>query len=122
MIKSIVIISDHSPIGKNSARETLRLVSGFVGLGVELDCKVILTGDAVLLMNKHSNPKAIGADSFDEAFEMLELTDSEIYLLDTALEEVGLTKDDLIDYENLKVISLSQMVKFIEQADMSFRF
>ena len=122
MVKSIIILSEQSPIGKNSARETLRLAAGFLGLGEEINCKVVLMGDAVYLMNKYAEPQKVGIDSFEEPLEMAELSDLEIYIVKEALEEAGLTEEDLVDYENLKIIDFEILTKLIEEADTSFRF
>jgi sulfur relay (sulfurtransferase) DsrF/TusC family protein len=122
MIKSIIIISDHSPIGKNSAREALRLGAGYMGLGEEIDCKVVLMGDAVYLLSKYADPKVIGVDSFDEPIEMADLSDLELLVMDSALEEAGLTKQDLIEYEGLRIIGLEDLLNYIENADTTFRF
>ena len=122
MVKSIIILSEQSPIGKNSARETLRLAAGFLGLGEEINCKVVLMGDAVYLMNKYAEPQKVGIDSFEEPLEMAELSDLEIYIVKEALDEAGLTEEDLVDYENLKIIDFEILTKLIEEADTSFRF
>ncbi len=122
MIKSVVIIVDQSPVGKNSAREALRLAAGFLGLGEEIDCKVVLMGDAVYFVNKNADPTVVGVDSFEEPLEMGDLSDLEIYILDTGLEDAGLTEADFVEYENLKVIDIVNLAKLIANADTSFRF
>lgn len=122
MIKSVVIVSDQSPVGKNSAIEALRLGSGFRGLGEEIDCQVVLMGDAVYLLSKHADPSKIGVDSFDEPMEMAELSDLEILVLDSAISDAGLTKEDLVEFEGLKIIDLKTLAEIIENADTTFRF
>ena len=122
MIDSVAIICENSPIGKNSVIEAIRLGSGFMGLGEEIDCKIILTGDSVYLLSKHANPTAVGMDSYDEPLEMADLSDLELIIIDTALDEAGLTVEDLVDYENLKIISKSELSKIIEEASTCFRF
>ena len=79
-------------------------------------------GDAVYLMNKYAEPQKVGIDSFEEPLEMAELSDLEIYIVKEALEEAGLTEEDLVDYENLKIIDFEILTKLIEEADTSFRF
>ena len=122
MIESVVIITDQSPVGKNSAVEAIRIGSGFVALGEFIDCKVVFTGDSVYLLNKNADPTAVGMDPVDEVIEMADLSDLELYVLDSALEEAGLTNSDLIEYENLKVVSLDEITELIDQADTCFRF
>ena len=122
MIESVLIITDQSPVGKNSAAEAIRIGSGFVALGEMIDCQIVFMGDAVYLLNKNANPEAVGMDSMDETLEMAELSDLELLVLDTALEEAGLTKDDLIDYEMLKIIDINELIESIDKSNTVFRF
>ena len=122
MVESVVIITEQSPIGNNSAAEAIRIGSGFVALGEFIDCKVVFTGDSVYLLNKNADPTAVGVDPVDEVIEMADLSDLELYILDSSLEEAGLTNEDLIEYENLKIVSLDEIVELIDQADACFRF
>ncbi|MFX0040287.1 MAG: DsrE family protein [Promethearchaeota archaeon] len=122
MVESVLIISDQSPIGKNSAAEAIRIGSGFVALGEYVDCKIVFMGDAVYLLNKNATPEAVGLDNLDEVLEMADLSDLELYIIDTALFDAGLTKEDLIDYENLKIINIDELANLIEDAQTCFRF
>jgi len=122
MVESVVVITDQSPVGKNSAAEAIRIGSGFVALGEYINCQVIFTGDAVYLLNKNADPNALGMDSNDEVLEIAELSDLELYIIDTDLKNAGMTEDDLIEYENLKIISVEELSDLIDQADVCFRF
>jgi len=122
MVESVVIICDKSPIGRNSAIEAIRLGSGFMGLGEDIDCKIVFTGDAVYFLNKHADPTAIGMDSYEEALEMADLSDLELKVVDTALEEAGIKSDDLIEYENLKIITNNDLATIMGEARTCFRF
>jgi len=122
MVESVVIITEQSPVGKNSAVEAIRIGSGFVALGEFIDCKVVFIGDSVYLLNKNADPTAVGVDPIDEVIEMADLSDLELYVLDSALEEAGLANSDLIEYENLKVVSMDEIAELIDQADTCFRF
>ncbi|MBA7688589.1 hypothetical protein ES703_97074 [subsurface metagenome] len=122
MVESVVVISDQSPIGRNSAVEAIRIGSGFTALGEFIDCKIVFTGDAVYLFNKNCEPEAVGMNPLAEVLEMAELSDLEVYLIESALTEAGLTKDDLIEYENLKIIDFDDLTDLIAKADTCFRF
>jgi len=122
MIESVVIITDQSPMGKNSALEAIRIGSGFVALGEFVNCQIVFTGDAVYLLNKNAKPEAVGMDSLDEVMEIADLSDLELYVVDTALVDAGMSADDLVEYENLKIITIDEVVELIENADTSFRF
>ena len=122
MVESVVVITDQSPVGKNSAAEAIRIGSGFVALGEYIRCQVVFTGDAVYLLNKNAKPNAVGMDPMDEVIEMADLSDLELYVMDSALKEAGMTKEDLIEYESLKIINLTELTDLIEQAAVCFRF
>ena len=122
MIESVVIISDQSPIGKNSAIEAIRIGSGFTALGEFIDCKIVLTGNAVYLFNKSCNPEAVGMDSLDEVLEIADLSDLEVYIIESALKDAGMSKDDLVEYENLKIIDYDELTDLIANADTTFRY
>ena len=122
MVQSVVVISDQSPIGRNSAIEAIRIGSGFTALGEYIDCKIVLMGDAVYLFNKYCNPEVVGMDPLTEVMEMADLSDLEVYLVDTALTEAGLSREDLTDYENLKVIDHDELTDLIANADTCFRY
>ena len=122
MIESVVIITDQGPVGKNSALEAVRIGSGFVALGEFVDCKMVFTGDAVYLLNKNANPEAVGMDPYDEVMEIADLSDLELYVLDQALQDAGMSAEDLVEYENLNIITYGELVDLIENATTSFRF
>lgn len=121
MVKSVVIISEQSPIGKNFALEAIRIGSGFT-LGESIDCKIILMGDAVYLFNKDCDPETVGMDSLDEVLEMADLSDLEVFIVEPALNDAGLTKEDIIDYEKLKIIDYNELTNLIAKADTCFRY
>ncbi|MFW9823594.1 MAG: DsrE family protein [Candidatus Thorarchaeota archaeon] len=122
MIESVVIISDQSPIGRNSAVEAIRIGSGFTALGEYIDCKIVLTGNAVYLFNKSCDPERVGMDSLKEVLEMADLSDLEIFIVESALSDAGMSNEDLIEYENLKVINYDELTDLIDNADTTFRF
>lgn len=122
MVESVVIISDQSPIGRNSTVEAIRIGSGFTALGEFIDCKIVFTGDAVYLFNKACNPEVVGMDPLTEVLEMADLSDLEVYIIESALIDAGLTKADMIDYENLKIIDYDDLTDLIANADTCFRF
>lgn len=122
MVESVVIITDQSSIGKNSALEAIRIGSGFVALGEIIDCQIVFTGDAVDFLNKNADPTAVGMDSTSEPIEMVDLSDLELFVIDSALEDAGLNTEDLIEYENLKIITVDELSEIIEKADVCFRF
>ncbi len=121
MVRSVVIIADSSPVGKNSAVEAIRLGSGFKGLGEEIECKIVFRGDGVLTLSK-LDPTKVGIDSYSEHIEMAELSDLELCVVEEDLKMRGLAKEDLLEYELLKVVTLAKVSEMILEADTTFRY
>ena len=121
MINSILILCDSSPIGKNSAVEAIRLGSGFVALGEEIPCEIVFMGDSVYLFNKNADPTAVNMDPSDETIEMADLSDLTVNILEEDLKATGLIREDLIEYENLHIISKKELIKKMNDADTTFR-
>ncbi len=95
-MESILIICDKGPFGTNTTNEAIRLGSGFLGLGEDVDCKIVFMGDAVLFMKNNLKPEILGIDPIDDGLEMADLTDMSIVLIREDLEIRGLSEDKLI--------------------------
>ena len=93
-----------------------------MGLGEDIGCKIVFRGDAVLTLSKTIDPTKVGIDSYSEHLEMAELSDLELCVVEEDLNIRGLTKEDLIDYELLKIVSLANVSEMIQTADTTFRF
>ena len=122
MVKSIVIVCEDSPFGKNSVTETIRLATGLLAVGDIEVCKVIFMGDAVYFLNKKLTPKALNVDPVDNIIRLIELSDLEVYVHDNALETAGLEIKDLIENDNLKVVDMNIISKLILEAEMCFKY
>ncbi|MFW9950380.1 MAG: DsrE family protein [Candidatus Thorarchaeota archaeon] len=122
LVKSVVIICEDSPIGKNSTTESIRLGAGLMVLGDIESCKIIFMGDSVYFLTKKFNPEFLNMESMDSIYRMLELSDIEIFVLDSALNGAGITKEELIDLKVVKVASIKEISNFISQADTTFRY
>ena len=106
MANSIVILCEDSPFGKNSAVESVRLATGILSVGDIDNCKVIFMGDAVCFLNKNLDPLALNMDPFTDILRLIELSNLEIYVLEEDLKGAGLNRSDLIQHDNLKIISI----------------
>ncbi len=122
MVKSIIIICEDSPFGKNSAVETLRMATGLLAVGDIDDCKVVFMKDAVYFLNKNLDPDAIKVDPFANIMRLIELSDLEIYIHDEALMDAGMDVTDLIPGYNIKVVKIKKISELIAQAEMSFKY
>ncbi len=121
MVKSILIISDQSPIGSNATAESIRIGSGLMIYG-EIRVKIVFRGDAVFFLSKHLNPEAINMDSVDPILRLMELSRIDMYVLDISLQRAGLNSSDLNAYANLNIITEKELAELLVNADASFRF
>lgn len=122
MVNSIIILCEDSPIGKNSAVESIHMATRLLAVGDIDECKVIFVGDAVYFLNKNLNPAALNIDSFSNTMRLIELSDLEVYILDEALEVADMDHYDLISNDNLNVVSAKELSNLVLEADMSFKY
>lgn len=121
MVKSVLILCDKGPFGTNSANEAIRLGSGFLGLGEDLDCKIIFMGDSVLFMRNNLKADLIGMDSLEDGIEMADLTDMPVVLVKEDMESRGVNESDLVEYEEISIINKSEIPKIIGDYDTVFK-
>ena len=122
MVESIIIICEDSPFGKNSVIESIRMATGILAVGDIENCKVILMGEAVLFLSKTLSPEALNVDSFSNITRLMELSDLEIFVDEGSLNSYGMDTADLIDYENIQVVNITQISQIIMDAEMTFKY
>ncbi len=122
MVKLVVILCEDSPIGKNSAIEAIRMGAGIMAVGDLEECKIIFMGDSVYFLSKNFDPEKVNMDVPSNIFRMMELSDLDVYVLDSALEIAGLKQSDLVDFDNVKVVNNKEISKFILDADVTYRY
>ena len=61
-------------------------------------------------------------DSLSEHLEMAELSDLELCVVEEDLKSRGLTSEDLVEYELLKVVNQVNVSEMILTAETTFRF
>ena len=119
---SVLILCDKSPFGTNSAYEAIRLGAGYLGLGEDIDCKVLLYGDAVLTVRKNLVIEKIGMDSMEEGLEMADLSELPIIVTQEDMDRRGMNKEELFEFEEIpiQVINRSEISKIITEFDSVF--
>ncbi|MFW9936195.1 MAG: DsrE family protein [Candidatus Thorarchaeota archaeon] len=122
MVKSIVIICEDSPIGKNSNVEAIRMGAGITVMGDIENCNIIFMGDAVHFLSKNIKPEALHMDDNSNIYRMMELSEINIFALDSALEIAGLDPSDIVNFENVKIVSLKDVARMILEADITYRY
>ena len=122
MVKSVVIVCEDSPIGKNSAVEAIRMGAGITAVGDLDECKIIFMGDSVYFLSKNFDPEKVNREAPSNILRLMELSDLEVYALDSALEIAGIKDSDLIEYDTVKVASMQEISKLILEADVTYRY
>ena len=119
-MKSILIMCKNSPFGTNSALEAIRLGAGFMGVGEDINCKIVFSGDAVLTMRKNLSPSIIGMDGMEDGLEMGDLTDLPIVLIQEDMAQRGMTAEDVIEYEELTIVPRTEIPNIMTEFDSAF--
>ena len=119
---SVLILCDKSPFGTNSAYEAIRLGAGYLGLGEDIDCKVLLYGDAVLTVKNNLAVDKIGVDTMDEGLEMADLSELPIIITQEDMDRRGMNKDELFEFEDspIQVIKRVEIPKIMMEFDTIF--
>ncbi len=119
---SVLILCDKSPFGTNSAYEAIRLGAGYLGLGEDIDCKVLLYGDAVLTVKNNLAVDKIGVDTMDEGLEMADLSELPIIITQEDMDRRGMNKDELFEFEDspIQVIKRVEIPKIMMEFDTVF--
>ncbi len=115
---SVLVLCNRGPFGSNSAYEAIRLGSGFMGLGEEIDCKILFYGDAVLSVKKNLNSGKIGMDSYEEGMEMADLSELPIIVIEEDLIARGMTTADIFEFEDVPI----QVIKEIHLGEIMVQF
>jgi len=96
--------------------------AGIMAVGDLDECKIIFMGDSVYFLSKNFDPEKVNRDAPSNIFRLMELSDLEVYALDSALEIAGINHSDLIEFDNVKVANMQEISKFILEADIMYRY
>ena len=61
-------------------------------------------------------------DNLDNIFHMLELSEIEVYALDTALENAGFNEKDIVEIDNINIATLKEISEYILNADVTYKY
>ncbi|MFW9785385.1 MAG: DsrE family protein [Candidatus Heimdallarchaeota archaeon] len=122
MVKSVLIMCEDGPFGKNSVVESIRMAAGLLAVGDIEDCKVLLLKDAVYFLNKNLKPEVLKMDKFENIIKLIELSELKIYIHDEALKLAGLKINDLILQDFLHIINTKEISQLVLEVDISFKY
>jgi sulfur relay (sulfurtransferase) DsrF/TusC family protein len=122
LVQNVIIICEDSPIGKNSALESIRMGAGISAVGDLNRVKIVFIGDSVLILSKNYNPKGVNMDDNSNIFKMLELADIDVYALDVAMKNLAIEENDLLEYDNIHIINVRELSEIILEADTIYNY
>ena len=96
--------------------------AGISAVGDLDSVKIIFIGDSVLLLNKNYDPKAINMDEDSNIFRILDLADMDVYVLNTAIDDVGMQESDLIEDGNIQVVTIKEIADIFLKADTIYNY
>jgi len=108
-----------APYGSVNIVEGFRLCTAFAAMEVETNA--IFIDDGVFVALKGQDPKSIGLPTVAAAYERLTGLNVKLYLLDEALKERGIAREDLIDTE-YQLINRNGLAKLIAESDFTLSF
>ncbi|WP_457556732.1 DsrE family protein [Candidatus Harpocratesius sp.] len=119
-MESVLILCKNGPFGSNSGVEAIRLGAGYLGLGEDIDCKLVFYQAGVTNLVNNLNPERVNMDAMDEAIEMADLTELPIVVVREDLFQFGFSEENLIDYEALTVVNQDDLPGIIDEYSMVF--
>jgi sulfur relay (sulfurtransferase) DsrF/TusC family protein len=122
MVKSVAIICETAPIGRNNCIEAIRMATGISIMNDLEDIFVIFMGDAVYFLNTNLDPSAVNMEELTSIYRMMELSGIKIYALDKSLKRAGLSKTDLLTFENIKVVGSKEIAELLLTVDVTYKF
>lgn len=108
-----------APYGSVNDVEGFRLCTAFTAM--EIETNAIFISDGVFATMNGGNPEHIGLPSLVGAYKMLPSLNVKLYILKEALEERGISKNDLIETE-YKIINRTELAELILQSDFTISF
>ncbi|RKY99335.1 MAG: hypothetical protein DRQ10_06350 [Candidatus Hydrothermota bacterium] len=113
-----LVLINGAPYGTATPAEAYRTAIGLGGMGV--DTAVVLVEDGVWVAVKGHNPKVIDMQDLSQAFGALNQFDVKLYVLKEALEERGISENELI--KNDGIITMEDLKKMIKEAKCVLTF
>ena len=132
-VKKFLYVNRKAPYGTIYALESLEVV--LIGAAFEQDVQLAFLDDGVYQIVKGQSTEGIGAKNFSPTYKALgDYEVTRFYVEAEALEERGLSKDDLLDitYEDedddwaekpsIQIVSRAEMAKIMSEQDVILSF
>ena len=119
MEKAYIILTK-SPYGRVFSVEGIRLASGLAAM--DIPTTMLFLGESIYSLHKNQDASKLEMPDLMGGFDILEMSEVGVNVVDEDLAARAMVEDDLVDYPFLEVITKEEMTKRIAESDCSFRF
>ena len=116
--ESVVILFRNAPYGTVFNAEGFRACTGLTALDVETHA--VFLDDAVFTLIKGQDPEGIHMGDLSRAVAPMIEFEVNVYVVKESLEERGINEEELIENDEIKFISKTELGKLIAEADATF--
>lgn len=118
MPEKVVIIFRQAPYGTVWIAEGLRVCTGLIALDVETHA--IFMDDAVYTMVKGQAPQDIHMGNLSKGISGMIGFGVKVYVIKESLHERGITEQELIENDEIQLISKKELSKLITESEVTF--
>ena len=118
MPEKIVVIFRLAPYGTIFNAEGFRASTGLTALDVETHA--VFMDDAVFTLLKGQKPHEIHMGDLGKGIRGMINFDVKVYVIKESLEERGLTEHDLVENNEIQLVSKKELSKLIAESDATF--
>jgi tRNA 2-thiouridine synthesizing protein C len=119
IVKKFMFVNRRAPYGSIYALESLEVV--LIAAAFDQDVSLVFSDDGVFQLKKDQDTADIGMKNFSPTYRALEMYDVEkLYVSKTAMDQRGLTKDDLI--VEVEVLGDEALADLMDDQDVIFSF
>lgn len=116
MNKSICFVFNKAPYGSQAGRELLDIA--LMAAAFDMPITAIFVEHGVYQLLKGQEPDILTIKNHSATFKALPLYGiEEIFVEQAAMQKLDLTKDELVDIEDLKMVSSDKIKNTISQSD-----
>ncbi|MHA2061863.1 MAG: DsrE family protein [Candidatus Sifarchaeia archaeon] len=118
MPESVVVIFRQPPYGTVFNAEGFRVCTGLTALDVETHA--VFIDDAVYTLLKGQEPEEIHMGNLSKGVGPMIEFEVRVYVVKESLEERGINEEELIENDEIKFISKTELGKLIAETDTTF--
>ena len=89
---------------------------------MDIETTFVMLGEASYTMHDNQDTSGIGMPNLHGGLEILEMCEIKIVLVKEELEKIGMKESNIVDYPDLAIVDMKEMVTMIAESECSFRF